>query len=893
MLNKSLHILFTLLFIGVISKINAQEKVPYDQGTTYILADVKVTGKITYNPQTVVIFTGLERGQKITIPGDQISSAIKKLGKLGLFSDIDFYVNKIVGDSIYLELDIKELPKLNEVKVVGVKKAKEEEIIKENDLKKGKIVTENLITTTKNYTENKFKKNGFFNTKTNINIIPDTTKANEVKMLINIDRGMKVKIGSIDIEGNNKFSDSQVRSAMKNTKEKYIFNIFKSSKFIKDKYREDLENIIKNYKEKGYRDARIIYDSVAFNKETNLIAIKIKLEEGTQYRFGEIKFLGNSVYSDHYLNNLLGIRKGDVYNGVLLEKRINDKTKPDGVDITNLYQNNGYLFSNVNAVETKTENGNIDFEIRIYEGQVAFFNKITVVGNDKTNDHVIYRELQTKPGQKYSREDLMRTMRDLSALGYFDPQAMRPDFKNVDPAAGTVDIEYHLVEKGSSQIELQGGYGGGGFVGTLGLSFNNFSMRNIFNKESYNPLPMGDGQKVSLRLQGSTYFQTYSMSFSEPWFGGKKPVSFNSSVSYTKQYLNNFSQNFKVDKTKSFNMISLSVGSAKRLSVPDNSFVLSQSASFQFYDLNNYYTGLFSFGDGKSRNLAYTIALSRNNKGLDPIFPTYGSEFAVSAKLTLPYSMVNGVNYATLGDQEEYKLKYESGKNLNVLPPTDGTVLQEGDYLAETAEGSGIYKKVDSYTEASADRAKVDQKKYNWLEYYKIKFRGDWYTKVYGKLVFRTLGEFAFLGNYNKDRGNIPFERFYVGGDGMQTFSMDGRETVQLRGYPNQSLTPIDKKGSQNGALIYNKFLLELRYPITLNQAAKIYALSFLEAGSGFDETKRYNPFQLQRSAGAGIRVFMPQFGLLGFDFGYGFDPSEGKTQPNGWQTHFIIGQQF
>jgi outer membrane protein insertion porin family len=349
---------------------------------------------------------------------------------------------------------------------------------------------------------------------------------------------------------------------------------------------------------------------------------------------------------------MIGIKKGDVYNGVLLEKRIADKSKPDGDDITNLYQNNGYLFSNINAVEVKTANDTIDFEIRIVEGPLAYFNKITVVGNDKTNDKVIYRELRTKPGQKYSKEELVRTIREIGQLGFFDPEAIDPKFKNVDAGAGTVDIEYNLVEKGSSQIELQGGYGGGGFIGTLGLSFNNFSVGNLFNKEAYKPLPMGDGQKVSLRLQGSTYFQTYSLSFSEPWFGGKKPVQFSTSLAYSKQFAGS-QFGGGVDKSKSFNIISLSAGLAKRLTVPDDFFVLSQSIAFQFYDLNNYNTGLFrTFSDGSARNLSYTIGLSRNNKGVNPIFPTYGSEFGLIGKFTFPYSLVNGIDYADLKNQE-------------------------------------------------------------------------------------------------------------------------------------------------------------------------------------------------------------------------------------------------
>lgn len=906
-LQKSIKIVLSLLLFGIFSQIKAQDRVPFDQGKKYILAKVDVVGKISFNSNTVVTFAGLEKGQEITVPGEEISNAIKKLGKLGLFDEISFYINKIEMDSIYLDLHVEELPKLNDVKLVGVNKSKIEGLIKDNGLTKGKVVNENLITTTKNYIENKYKKDGFFNTKVTVNTVIDTAQVNQVNMVVKIDKGSKVKIKAIEFVGNKEIKDETLRAAMKDTKQKKLLTL-KSSKFIKEKYEADLLKVIDAYKEKGYRDARIISDSVAYNADLKALMIKIKVEEGNKYRFGNIKFLGNTVYSDEGLLGMIGIKKGDTYNGVLLEKRIADKTKPDGDDITNLYQNNGYLFSNINAVETKTANDSIDFEIRITEGPIAYFNKITVTGNDKTNDHVVYRELRTKPGEKYNKELLIRTIREIGQLGFFDPETIEPKFKNVDAAAGTVDIEYPLTEKGASQIELQGGYGGGGFIGTLGLSFNNFSARNLFKKEAYKPLPMGDGQKVSLRLQASSFFRTYSLSFSEPWFGKRKPVQLNTSISYTQQFLNNF-QTQTVDRTKSFNILTMSAGIYKRLSVPDDYFGLSQTVSYQHYDLNNYNTGLFTFGDGASRNLAYTIGLSRSNKGINPIFPIYGAEFSITGKFTLPYSLFNGIDYATLGDQKEYKYKSTTAYTSNVKPNSGDQVII-GDYLTEIPSQTNPYpNKVNNndqgepnWSEAAPDPALVDQQKYNWLEYYKFKFKADWYTKVAGTnkspLVLRSLVEFGFLGAYNKDRGIIPFERFFLGGDGMQNFAMDGREVIALRGYPNGSLTPVSGGQESNGATIYNKFSLELRYPITLKPSASIYALTFLEAGSSFDTFKNYNPFSLNRSAGVGLRVFMPAFGLLGIDFGYGFDGlplPNGLQAPkaNGWETHFIIGQQF
>lgn len=896
-ITNNIKIVLFFLFLGSINQVNAQDRVPFDEGKVYILKKVNVIGKITYNEQTVVTFTGLEKGQSITVPGEEISNAIKKLWKLGLFNDVDFYVDKIEGDSISLDLNINELPKLKEAKFIGVKKGKLDGLIKDTELTPEKIVNENLITNTKNYIENKYKKEGYYSTKVNITTKEDTTSVNHVTMIINVSKGSKIKVKEIVVDGNDQLTDNKVRKAMKNTKQINPIRIFKLSKYIKDKYNEDLKSIVNKYKEKGFRDARIVSDSVVYNKDKNNLSIKLKVEEGRKYYFGDINFIGNTVYSDQFLSRILGVKKGDVYNGVLLQKRIADDTKPDGEDITNLYQNNGYLFSTINPVEVATEKDTIDMEIRVIEGPLAYFNKISVVGNDRTNDKVIYRELRTKPGEVYSKETLIRTIREIGQLGFFDPEAIKPDFENVDPAAGTVDIKYNLVEKGASQIELQGGYGGGGFVGTLGLSFNNFSIGNIFKKEAYKPLPVGDGQKLALRLQASTFFQTYSFSFSEPWFGGKKPVQFSGSISYSKQFANDF-RTRDVDRSRSFNTFAVSVGLGKRLRVPDDYFYLSQAISYQHYDLNNYNIGLFTFGDGTSRNLAYTIGISRNNKGTNPIFPTYGSEFSLTGKFTFPYSAFNGIDYKNLGSLEEYKLKYDGTQPF--VANSIGQNPSVGDYLAESETNPGFYQAVSTFDQATENIPKVDQKRFNWLEYYKIKFKAEWFTKVQGKLVLRTLGEFGYLGAYNKYRGTsnadrtqgtVPFERFIVGGDGLQAFSQNGSEVVQLRGYPNGSLSSSGRDGDP----IYNKFSLELRYPITLAQSASIYALSFVEAGASYDNFKNYNPFALQRSAGVGLRVFMPAFGLLGIDFGHGFDPipGSGSNVKNGWETHFIIGQQF
>ena len=872
MFKNRILFLFTLFLIG--NTINAQETT-LENGKEYTLAGVEVTGKVSFNEQTVITFTGLEIGSKIRIPGEEISLAITKLWKLGMFNDVNFYVKKIEGESIYLELELYELPKLNEVKIKGVKKGKKEDVIKETELTKGKVVNDNLVTNTKNYIENKFKKDGFFNTKVTINTLADSTNT-KVDMVVFIDKGKKVKINKIDFIGNTELNDKKLKKSFKNTKEKKFYRLFKSSKFVKAKYKEDLTNLVTKYKENGHRDARILSENVTYNKEKNKIDIAVNLEEGRKYYFGNIRFLGNTVYSDLALNSLLGIKKGEIYNGVLLQKRISDNSVPDNEDIANLYQNNGYLWSNINPVEVNTKNDTIDFEIRISEGPIAYLNNVTVKGNDKTNDKVIYRELRTRPGNKWNKEQLIRTMRELGQLGFFDAEAIRPEPTNMDPAAGTVDLDWNVVEKGSSQVELQGGYGAGGFIGTLGLSFNNFSLKNVFNKKAYQPLPMGDGQKMALRLQASQSFQVYSLSFTEPWLGGKKPISFFTSISHSKQFLFDFNSR-DVTRDKSFNITTLTVGYGKRLKVPDDYFSLSNSLSFSYYDLNNYNTGLFTFGNGASRNLSFNTSLTRDSRGIDPIFPEYGSTFSISAKFSLPYSSFNGVDYANLKNKEQYKFKNQAAGYFNA----NGNFVPTGSYVDINGDATS------NFSEGVEDQAKIDQERFKWLEFYKIKFSGDWYTKVYKKFVLRTRAEFGFLGAYNQDRGIIPFERFFVGGDGLANYSLDGREVIQLRGYPNNSLS------SPNGGTVYNKYSMELRYPITMKQTAKIYAMSFLEAGSAYDSFKSFDPFKVQRSAGFGLRVFMPAFGLLGIDFAHGFDPVPGDTVKSGWQTHFIIGQQF
>jgi outer membrane protein insertion porin family len=807
-------------------------KVPYVKGQEYVLGGITVTGLKKFSEETVKIFTGLRNGQLIKLPGDKLTSAIKKLYDSKQFSDVDVYLAKLDGNVAYLQFNVKELPQLNLVTFSGVKKSKTKELKKDTDLKKGAMVTDNLIVTSTNYFKKKFTDKGFLKTKVSINTTKDTTDINVVNMDIHIDRGTRIKIKDISFKGNKEFSDKKLRKAMSNTKEKMFGRFWKTSKYIEGKYREDLESILEKYSRQGYRDARIIDDKLIWNDD-NTISIEVEVEEGRQYYFSDINFVGNKNFTMNQLSRILGIDKGDVYNGTVLKERIKGDNTPDSQDLQTLYHNNGYLFASVNAVETKVVNDSITVEVRINEDEQATIKRVTVIGNEKTNDHVIYRELRVKPGDLFSRAAIIRSIREIGQLGFFDTNVtpdVKPDWQNK-----TADIDFTVTEKGGSQIELQGGYGGGAFIGTLGLSFNNFAIRNLFKKEAYRPLPTGDGQKLSLRLQASRTYSTYSFSFTEPWLGGKKPQSFSFSIYNSNQYQYDYRSGI-VDKGQNLSIVGVTLGLGKRLQWPDDYFQLSQSISYQNFSLNNYgfRVGADVLSNGNLNNLSYEIKLIRNSTGPSLIFPTYGSEFSIGAKLTFPYSLVNGKDYSNISLAEKYK----------------------------------------------------------WMEYYKLSFKGKWYTAFTDKLVLMMNVEGGFLGNYSNRVGATPFERFFVGGDGLAAYQLDGRETVGLRGYENGQLSSIE------GGTIYNKFQLELRYSITDKPSASIYTLGFLEAGNSYNNFSSYNPFQLKRSAGVGIRIFMPAFGLLGIDFAHGYDSlpiyNNAPNAPiSGWQTHFIIGRQF
>jgi len=805
----------------------------------YLLGGITTSGTNAFSEASIISYSGLKTGQPIKIPGDKLTSAIKKLYQSDKFSDVEVFVTKMEGNTIYLEIAIKELPQLNEVNFIGVSKSKAKTFKKDTGLTKGKMLTENLITSTKNYIRQFYVDKGYLKTKVNISSEENPTNANQKDITVFIDKGELIKIKKINVNGNLKFSDKEVRKSLKDTKIKFWGRFWKRSKFVEENFKEDKKNLIDKYRREGFRDARVVADSITWNEDNKTVDLNLKIEEGKKYFYKEIKFLGNKTYKSESLQRMLRIEKGDVYDSKTLEERVNGDGSPDSDDITTFYQNRGYLFSQINLVETQVENDSITVEIRINEDDPATISHVSVTGNDKTNDHVIFRELRTKPGDLYAKDNIIRSIRELGQMGFFDAEAITPDLKPnfVDK---TVSIDYSLAEKGSSQIELQGGYGGGSFIGTLGLSFNNFSLRNLLKKEEYKPLPLGDGQQLSLRLQTSRFSTTNSLSFTEPWLGGKKPRSLSLSVYNTKQFGFGTSY-YDVDKSQRLVILGASLGIGERLRWPDDYFSISNSISYRKYTVNNFNFGTalqFEDGSGVSNNLSYNVTLKRNSAGPSLIFPTYGSTFSLEGKFTPPFSLFSDKKYETNDDR------------------------------------------------------------FKWLEYYKINLKAKWYTALVDKFVLMTNVQFGYLGNYNEKLGEIPFERYFVGGDGLNTNSFDGREVIGLRGYTNSSLSNFGGTTTYSseflGATVYDKFSMEIRYPISLNPSASIYALGFLEAGNAYSSFSNFNPFDIKKSAGLGIRIFMPAFGLLGIDFGHGFDNIPGTTgEKSGWQTHFIIGQQF
>ena len=830
-------IFFTTVSISAQVTPNQEATTQNQQQPSYILKDIVVDGVKKYSPAQILRFTGLSKGEMVDIPGQKISNAIKKLWETDSFSEVEVYVEDIDGQSVVLKFHLQDLMELGEVKFTGkgIGKSKNEKLAKDNNLKPGTKITNNLISTLSNKIPDEYRKKGFADAKITIKDKVNANDANLLDWTVQVDKGKRVKIAKIEFDGNEQVSDKKLRKkGFKDTKQKRlsISGILKPSKFIKEKYDEDKVNLIKYYNSLGFRDARVLSDSVWRNDKG--FNINVKLNEGKKYYIGNVSFIGNTSYTTDALQKLLGYRKGEIYDAVGFNKKVGeDGGKEDDSDIKSLYLNNGYLFSKVEPIEKAVRGDSIDIEIRIKEGEKATWNRVTWSGNTTTHDHVILRSLRTKPGNLFSKLDIKRTYFDLAGMQFFDPQQVGQDVVP-NPQDNTVDIHWTLVEKGSSQVQLQAGYGGNSFIGTLGLTFNNFSLRNFLKLKDFKPVPQGDGQTLSIQAQAGQYFKNYSLSFTEPWLFGTRPTALSvglnhSSVNYRDMY----------GASQKLNIFSASAGLNKLLNWPDNYFSLYTGISFQSYNFSNY---PFQFGsttvnNGNVNNFSFNVGLSRNSAGYDPIFPTTGSNVEASIKFTPPYSLFQKKDYSNMSAQEKYK----------------------------------------------------------WMEFFKIKLKADSYTEILGKLVLRSSAEMGFLQGYKKELGAPPFERFYVGGTGLFGGRFDGRELIPLRGYENASteggtsadITPY------GGGTIYSRYAAELRYPISMNQTAKIFALTFAEAGNTWNNFSSFNPFQLKRSVGVGVRVYMGAFGLIGFDFAYGFDKYLGGTEPSGWQTHFLMNQSL
>ena len=791
-------------------------------GIDYEVAGITVSGAQDLDPNVVIMLTNIRVGDNIQFPDPKISDAIKTLWRQQLFENITFSVVNKSGKKVYLDIRLQELPKMSKYFITGAKKSWKDDIREELDLRAGKVVNENLVVMSRNKIQSYFREKGYLNATVDITQERDTTFNNAVILGFRVKPGERVKIGEIAFVGNEAVADKVLLKAMKNTKMKGKA-IFKVSKLRKKEYREDMRALVAKYNSMGYRDARVIRDT-NYRVDDELINIEITVEEGRKYYFGDITFVGNTKYDTPLLRSILKINRGDIYDSQHLNERVS--FDPNGNDVASIYLNNGYLFSQVVPIEKNVQNDTIDVEIRIQEGRQATIRKVSITGNERTNDHVIYREVRTRPGDLFSKAMIQRTIRELSQLGYFDQTQIGVN-PVPDPQTGTVDLEYTVVEKSTSQLELQGGWGANRVVGTLGLNFNNFSAKNIGNKRAWQPLPTGDGQTINIRAQSNgLYFQSYNASFTEPWLGGKKPNSFTGTIYHNVQ--SNGVQASDPNR-QSLLITGINFGLGQRLKWPDDYFTLYQGLEFRRFNLNNFPTGFLNYNKGISNNVNYKFTLGRNNTDV-PIFPTRGSQISFAAELTPPFSLLrDDIDYKSLSSEERFKL----------------------------------------------------------VEYHKWKLNADWFAPITSKFVIRTHGEFGYLGSYNKDLGLPPFERFYVGGDGLANFVIDGREIIGLRGYTNNSITP------GGGGALYNKYVFEMRYIIANNPSAQVFPLIFMEGGNNYDNFWDYRAFNLKRSAGAGLRIYMPMFGLMGVDVAYGFDPEPNGAAASGWQTHFIIGQQF
>ncbi|MCA1746140.1 MAG: outer membrane protein assembly factor BamA [Bacteroidales bacterium] len=791
----------------------------YANPKEYVIQEVTVSGIKFIQEEVLISLSGLKPGNTITLPGDDATRVLNKFWEQGLFSDAKITASKIEGNKVWIDIFLLERPRMLRVEFEGVGKSESQDLLDKINLRNGQQVTNDILDNTQRIVVDHFVDKGFLNTEVEIEQQVDSVRVNMVELIIKVDKNDRIKIDDILFIGNEVFSDKRLRRVMKNTK-KVNLNIFKSSKVIAEKLKEDKVSLVEFYNENGYRDAKVLSDSMVWlSEEEKRVNLYIRIFEGNQYFVGDIEWIGNTKYPSSLLSNVLGIQKGDVFDQSIFDERL----FIDQDAVNSIYLDNGYLFFDMTPVEVNVENDTIDFEIRIREGEQATVDRVIITGNTKTNEHVARRELYTRPGDLFSKQDIIRSVRELASLGHFDPEQIEPN-PIPKPDDGTVDLEYKLVERANDQLEVSGGYGAGMLIFTAGIRFSNFSAGRIFEKGAWRPVPSGDGQTLSLRAQtNGQFYQSYNFSFVEPWLGGKKRNSFSVSAFHSKMNPDSYRYMYNLNRDTE---------------IEDKYMKITGGSRYQLKD----YTGYFLAENGNFNNFSLNTTLGRNSTD-QPIYPRSGSNLSLSLQLTPPYSLFNNT--------------------------------------------------ID-YTNAP------DEVKYKWVEYHRWMFKGDWYKALVEKLVIYTRMHFGYLGMYNTDIGPSPFESFDVGGDGLTGYNLYGRETVAMRGYENGSLTPRvingevvpGLQGNKSGN-VYTKMTLELRYPVSLNPSATIFVLGFLEAGDAWYSIKDFSPFQAKRSAGVGLRAFLPMFGLLGVDWGYGFDEAFEGAGVSGSQFHFTIGQQF
>ena len=833
-------------------------EVDYNNPKKYIVGGVKVDGNQYLSPDQIKQVSGLREGMEVTVPGEDMSNVVARLWAQRFFEDVAVIVDSLVPtrDTAYFKISIIERPRVSRWLFSGVKSGEQKELEERLNLRRGGEFSDYVAKTSSDIIKRYYREKGFYNVNVDVNTKRDSVIRGAIRVQFAVDRGEKVKIQKITFNGADHVKESKLVRSMKKTRDKRLQNFFSSKKFQEKEFANDKQQLLTVFNEAGFRDARIVRDTMYY-VEPNRLQIDFDIDEGKQYYFRDITWTGNSIYSSDVLNEVLKIKKGDVYDVVTMEKRLFGGGKQTEYDITKLYRDNGYLFFQVNPVEMNIEGDSVDVEIRIVEGKPATLNNVIINGNDLTNERVIRRQVFTRPGYLFSQTDFERSIREIASMGQFDPEAIMGEGGYSilpNPMDNTVDVVYNVTEKPSSQLELSGGWGGNTFVATVGVSFNNFSTRRFFDKTAWRPVPLGDAQNLAIRFQtNGTYYTSLSASFSEPWLFGKKPTSLNTSLYYTRQ-TNSYIYYNILNNDEYMEVYGFAAGIGKRLKWPDNYFVLYNQLSWQTYRLQNW-VYQFLFNTGISHNLSYTLSLNRTSTD-QQIYPREGSDFSFSLQLTPPYSLLRRKDNGIL-DVDGNPTKVKSWKDIN--------------YDFQTS-----------------------QDRYRWIEYHKWSFKGSVFTKLVGDLVLMARAQFGYLGYYNRNWGYSPFEGFRVGGDGMSGYDTYGSEIISLRGYENYSLTPqamssYNSTGNYYAGNVYDKFTVELRYPVILQPQSTIYALLFLEGGNCWADIRDFNPFQIKRSAGVGVRVFLPMIGLLGVDWGWGFDdPIYG-----GSQFHFVIGQQF